>query len=145
MTLGRQTLHTRSVPRPIANPPNPWLERHVDWEGEPPPASLEVYEEDAKSALVKNDSPDVGFRWSVNPYRGCYHGCSYCYARPGHQYLGWGAGTDFERRIVVKTNVHERLREELGRRGWRGETIAFSGVTGSTGRATRWRRDLPSA
>ena len=101
----------------------------MDWEGEPPPAELKVYEERAKSALAKNDSWDVGFRWSLNPYRGCYHGCAYCYARPSHQYLGFGAGTDFERRIVVKTNVPELLRETLGRRSWKGETIAFSGNT----------------
>src|SRR6478752_7694984 len=100
------------MPRPVQNPPNPWAEAHVDWEGEPPPAELEVFEETAKTVLATNDSPDVGFRFSVNPYRGCYHGCAYCYARPGHQYLGFGAGTDFERKIVVKTNAVELLREQ---------------------------------
>ncbi|MFW5920222.1 MAG: radical SAM protein [Polyangiales bacterium] len=66
------------MPRPIANPPNPFLESTLEWDGEPPPAELEVYEEDAKSALAKNDSPDLGFTWSLNPYRGCFHGCAYC-------------------------------------------------------------------
>jgi DNA repair photolyase len=115
--------------RPISNPPNPWLSTQVEYLDEPPPAALEVYEELAKSALSENESPDVGFRWSVNPYRGCQHACAYCYARPSHQYLGFGAGTDFERRIVVKTNVHELLALELGRASWRREQVVFSGNT----------------
>lgn len=117
------------MPRPVHNPPNPWLATDVDWEGEPPPAELHVYEERAKSAITTNKSPDIGFRHGLNPYRGCYHGCVYCYARPTHEYLGWGAGTDFERRIVVKTNIAEVLRDELTRKSWKGETIVFSGVT----------------
>ena len=130
MTQARNPLHTRSVvPRPVQNPPNPWEAAHVDWEGEPPPAALEVFEETAKSALSENDSPDVGFRYSINPYRGCYHGCAYCYARPTHQYLGLGAGTDFERKIVVKTNVPELLRAAFAKPSWKGDTIAFSGNT----------------
>jgi DNA repair photolyase len=117
------------VPRLVENPPNPWASSEIDWEGEPPRAELEVYAEEAKTALVKNDSPDVGYRWGVNPYRGCFHGCSYCYARPTHEYLGFGAGTDFERKIVVKTNIAERLRAELWAPKWQREVIAFSGVT----------------
>ena len=78
--------------RRVSNPPNPWAETSVEWLGEPPPAELEVYEEEAKRALAENESPDVGFRWSLNPYRGCFHACSYCYARSSHQYLGFGAG-----------------------------------------------------
>lgn len=115
--------------RPISNPPNPWLTTQVEYLDEPQPAELHVYEERARSALVANDSPDVGFRWSVNPYRGCQHACAYCYARPSHQYLGFGAGTDFERRIVVKTNVHELLSLELARPSWKRECVAFSGNT----------------
>jgi len=88
-----------------------------------------VHEELAKSALSENRSPDVGFRWSVNPYRGCFHGCAYCYARPTHPYLGFGAGTDFERQIVVKVNIVERLRQALRKKSWRRELIAFSGNT----------------
>jgi len=113
----------------VSNPPNPWASTHVDWLGEPPPARLEVYEEEAGSVLVENDSPDVGFRFGVNPYRGCQHACAYCYARPSHQYLGFGAGTDFERKIVVKVNAPEVLRRELGRPSWKGDEIAFSGNT----------------
>jgi DNA repair photolyase len=115
--------------RPISNPPNPWLSTQVEYLDEPPPAELEVYEELAKSALSENESPDIGFRWSVNPYRGCQHACAYCYARPTHQYLGFGAGTDFERRIVVKTNVHELLARELARTSWKREQVVFSGNT----------------
>jgi DNA repair photolyase len=101
----------------------------VKWLEEPPRADLVVYEEEAKSVLSENESPDVGFRWSLNPYRGCQHACAYCYARPSHQYLGFGAGTDFDRRIVVKTNAPEVLERELARRSWRGDTIVFSGNT----------------
>jgi len=115
--------------RPVVNPPNPWLSSYVDWLGEPPAAELHVYEEEARSILSENDSPDLPFRWSLNPYRGCFHGCAYCYARPTHQYLGLGAGSDFERRIVVKTNAPELLRAQLQKPSWRGETIVFSGVT----------------
>ena len=74
--------------RRVSNPPNPWQTVSAEWLGEPPAAELEVFEEHAKSIISENDSPDVGFRFSVNPYRGCFHGCSYCYARPTHQYLG---------------------------------------------------------
>src|SRR5580765_8360865 len=115
--------------RPISNPPNPWISAHVEWLDEPPVAELEVFEEEAKSVLAENDSPDVGFRWSVNPYRGCQHACAYCYARPSHQYLSFGAGTDFDRRIVVKTNAPELLALELRSRSWKGETVIFSGNT----------------
>jgi len=117
------------MPRRISNPPNPWESVHAEWLGEPPEAELEVYEEEAKSIISENDSPDVGFRFSVNPYRGCFHACAYCYSRPTHQYLGWGAGTDFDRKIVVKVNAPELLRKEMMRRSWKGETLVFSGVT----------------
>jgi DNA repair photolyase len=117
------------MPRPVSNPPNPWDSLHAEWLGEPPAAELEVFEEEARSIIAENDSPDVGFRYSVNPYRGCFHACAYCYARPTHQYLGWGAGTDFDRKIVAKVNAAELLRRELKRPSWRGETIVFSGVT----------------
>jgi DNA repair photolyase len=117
------------MPRPVSNPPNPWESVHAEWLGEPPAAKLEVYEEEARSIIAENDSPDVGFRFSVNPYRGCFHSCAYCYARPTHQYLGWGSGTDFDRKIVAKVNAPERLRRELRRPSWRGDTLVFSGVT----------------
>jgi len=101
----------------------------VEYLGEPPEAELEVFEEEARSILAENESPDVGFRWSLNPYRGCFHACSYCYARTSHEYLGFGAGTDFDRKIVVKVNAPELLRRQLLRRSWEGETIVFSGNT----------------
>lgn len=118
--------------RPVSNPPNPWTAGagyEVDWLGEPPAARLEVFEETAKSILSTNDSPDVPFTWSVNPYRGCQHACAYCYARTGHQYLGYGAGTDFDTKIVVKRNAVELLRQALARGKTRGDWVAFSGVT----------------
>lgn len=115
--------------RPVSNPPNPWASSEVEWLQAPPAARLEVYEERAKSILSKNDSPDLPFRYSVNPYRGCLHGCAYCYARPTHQYLGFGAGTDFDRRIVVKTNAPELLEKESRKAGFEGEMVAFSGNT----------------
>jgi DNA repair photolyase len=118
-----------AMPRPISNPPNPWDSEHIEWLGEPPAARLEVYEEQAKSLITKNDSPDVPFDHGVNPYRGCQHGCAYCYARTTHEFLGLGAGTDFETRIVVKRNAPELLRQELSRRRLRGEGLAFSGAT----------------
>jgi DNA repair photolyase len=254
------------VVRLVSNPPNPWDSAHVEWLEEPPVAQLEVHEEHAKSILAENDSPDVGFRWSLNPYRGCFHACAYClsgdtpvlmadgrqralrdirvgdhvygtvdcgggvrdlvrtrvfahwstekpgvrvtlangtsliasadhrfltdcgwahvgmleparsrlvaptgsedglrvlrveplggasvpmfdittgtgdfiadgvishncYARPSHQWLGFGAGTDFERKIVVKVNAPELLRAQFLKPSWKGELIAFSGDT----------------
>jgi DNA repair photolyase len=75
------------------------------------------------------DSPDLGFEWTINPYRGCEHGCIYCYARPGHEYLGMSSGLDFETRILAKHDAPELLRKELMRPSWTGEPIMISGVT----------------
>jgi DNA repair photolyase len=83
----------------------------------------------SQSILAENDSPDVGFRYSVNPYRGCEHGCAYCYARPTHEWLGFDAGLDFETKILVKHRAPELLRQALGQPRWKGEVIAFSGNT----------------
>lgn len=113
----------------VDNPPNPWASTFVEYLGEAPRVSFEVFEEETREILAKNESPDVPFRWSVNPYRGCYHGCAYCYARPSHEYLGFGAGTDFERKIVVKKMAPELLRRAFDRPSWNGELIAFSGDT----------------
>lgn len=79
--------------------------------------------------ITENDSPDVGFRYSINPYRGCEHGCSYCYARPSHELLGLNAGIDFETKVLVKHDAARLLRDELSASGWRGEQIILSGVT----------------
>lgn len=116
-------------PQPVHNPPNPFESAHVEWEGPPPDVALEVFEEHAKSIVSENRSPDVGFRYSVNPYRGCFHGCIYCYARPSHQYLDFGAGTDFDRKIVVKVNAPELLERRVRKASWTFEPIAFSGNT----------------
>jgi DNA repair photolyase len=83
----------------------------------------------SRSVLNENSSPDVGFRWSINPYRGCEHGCTYCYARPTHEMLGMNGGLDFETKIMVKLHAAELLREELARPSWQPEPITMSGVT----------------
>jgi len=113
--------------RLVANPPNPWLSHSVEWIGEPPAAKIEVYEEtETRSVISHNDSPDVAFDYSINCYRGCIHGCTYCFSRPTHEYLDFGAGTDFERKIVVKVRAAELLRKELMKPSWKGEQIVFS-------------------
>ncbi|MEP6921310.1 MAG: radical SAM protein [bacterium] len=111
----------------VENPPNPWLTHSVEWLGEPPETKLEVFEEtNTRSIISRNDSPDVSFDCSVNCYRGCIHGCTYCFSRPTHEYLGYGAGTDFDRKIVVKVNAPELLRKELLKPSWKGDEIVFS-------------------
>ena len=113
--------------RYVENPPNPWLTHSVEWIGEPPAAKIEVFEEtETRSIISHNDSPDVAFDYSINCYRGCIHGCTYCFSRPTHEYLGYGAGTDFERKIVVKMRAAELLRHELMRPSWKGDEIVFS-------------------
>ncbi|MDB5351508.1 MAG: Radical superfamily protein [Planctomycetota bacterium] len=82
-----------------------------------------------QTIVTENNSPDVGFRYSINPYRGCAHGCTYCYARPTHEYLGFNAGLDFETKIMVKQKAPELFVEFLARKGWDGHPIALSGVT----------------
>ena len=83
----------------------------------------------SRSIVAKNDSPDVGFEVSLNPYRGCEHGCIYCYARPTHEYLGFSAGVDFETKIMVKHNAPELLRKALSSPGWKPRVLGLSGVT----------------
>jgi len=116
--------------RPSENPDNRFDSVKVEWEdGVELPQSLRIHKEIAKSIVSENDSPDIPFRYSVNPYRGCAHACAYCYARPTHEYLGLGAGTDFETQIYAKVNAPELLRKKLASRTWTGEAITFSGVT----------------
>ncbi len=83
----------------------------------------------SRSAVATNNSPDIGFDVSINPYRGCEHGCSYCYARPTHEYLGFSAGLDFERVILVKRDAARLLEERLRSPKWKPQVIAISGVT----------------
>jgi DNA repair photolyase len=85
--------------------------------------------DDTQSLISFNESPDIGFSASINPYRGCEHGCAYCYARPFHEYLGFSAGVDFETRIMVKTAAPGILRRELSSPKWRPQHLAMSGVT----------------
>ncbi len=112
------------------NPGNRWEKTQREYDcGEAPREAIEVYADDTRDIISENDSPDISFRFSVNPYRGCAHGCAYCYARPSHEYLGFGAGTDFERKLVAKTKAGERLREAFERRRWAGELLVMSGIT----------------
>lgn len=116
-------------PAPISNPPNPWASSVVEYLDAAPEMKLDVYEDRTRTILAKNDSPDVGFNYSVNPYRGCFHACAYCYARPGHEYLSFGAGTDFDRKIVVKVDAPALLRQAFRKKTWKHELVVFSGVT----------------
>lgn len=117
------------TPKYTTNPRNPFVGQYVEWCDEPPTADLEIFEEKAKSILAKNDSPDISFTYSVNPYRGCFHSCAYCYARSSHHYLQFGAGTDFDRKIVAKVNAPSLLREAFSKRSWTREPVVFSGNT----------------
>jgi DNA repair photolyase len=102
----------------------------VDFETEERPRrGTQYFHDGTKSIITRNNSPDVGFETSLNPYRGCEHGCIYCYARPTHEYLGFSAGLDFESKIMVKTNAPELLRAELESPRWQPQTLVLSGVT----------------
>lgn len=100
--------------RHIKNPPNPYHQYSSEFVGEPPPTKLEIFEETATRSMVSESwSPDLGSRFVVNCYRGCIHACTYCFARRYHEFIGYGAGTDFETKIVAKVNAPKVLREEL--------------------------------
>jgi DNA repair photolyase len=113
----------------VFNPPNRFDSLDIDWEIPPPSPKLKLIDDHSRGVLTKNDSPDLGFSWSVNPYRGCTHACAYCYARPYHEYLGYSAGTDFERIILVKREAATLLRQGFHKPSWRGAPLTFSGVT----------------
>ncbi len=106
------------------------LEPDAEWnpDDDPLPRTQFLVDHSA-TAIAYNDSPDLGFSASINPYRGCEHGCIYCYARPTHEYLGFSAGLDFETKIMVKTNAPELLRAELASPKWQPQVIVMSGVT----------------
>ncbi len=115
------------------NPPN----RFDKIEYVPDPEDVEqlsspdtiFYKDNTRSIIAYNDSPDVGFDASINPYRGCEHGCIYCYARPTHEYFGLSSGLDFETKIFVKQDAPELLRKELSSPKWQPKALAISGVT----------------
>jgi DNA repair photolyase len=116
------------------NPPNRFeglrLERDENWNPEEDPSPKTQFLRDrSQTIIVYNDSPDIPFRASINSFRGCEHGCSYCYARPTHEYLGFSAGLDFETRIMVKEDAPELLRRELSSSRWQPQELAMSGVT----------------
>ena len=108
-------------------------EREPDLEdldpAEEPLPRTEFLADTTQSVLTYNDSPDLGFDVGLNPYRGCEHGCIYCYARPYHEFLGWSSGLDFETRILVKHDAPERLRQEFANPRWKPQVVALSGVT----------------
>lgn len=116
------------------NPPNRFeqlrFERGEDWNPEEDPSPrTHFYRDLSQTIITYNDSPDIPFRASLNVYRGCEHGCSYCYARPTHEYLGFSAGLDFESKIMVKQNAPELLQRELSSPKWKPQELAMSGVT----------------
>lgn len=129
--MNRQSIVGRGT---AGNPKNRFerIEVHPDppEESGADPRPETVYLRDrSRSIIARNASPDIGFAASVNPYRGCEHGCAYCYARPTHEYLGLSAGLDFESKVLVKEDVPELLRRELSSPRWRPEVLSMSGVT----------------
>ena len=121
--------------RGAAGNPNNRFEK-IEIEVEPDPGELDpekpetVYLRDhARSIVTTNDSPDIGFDAGISPYRGCSHGCVYCFSRPNHEYLGFSAGLDFESKILVKENAPDLLREKLSSPSWKPQTVAMSGAT----------------
>jgi DNA repair photolyase len=118
------------------NPANRFEALHVeldpvdpDPEDERPKVTTHFYRDATKTIIARNNSPDVSFETSINPYRGCEHGCAYCFARPSHEYLGFSAGLDFETRIMVKEDAPELLEAELSSAKWKPQVVALSGVT----------------
>lgn len=116
------------------NPANRFEDKYTDYDldnktGEKPSQDTKLIRDDTKEILSKNDSPDIPFTYGLNPYRGCEHGCIYCYARPTHEFLGFSAGLDFESRIMVKYDAPEKLQARFNSNSWKPEPIALSGVT----------------
>lgn len=126
----RQSIRGRGAAH---NPANRFEPLHVEFdpeeEAEPGKPPMRFLRDGTESIITRNNSPDVGFTASLNPYRGCEHGCIYCYARPTHEFLGFSAGLDFESRIMVKENAAALLRRELSARKWQPQVLAMSGVT----------------
>lgn len=106
-----------------------YVEEETLHDDERPSPKTRFYIDHARSILARNDSPDLPFTWSLNPYRGCEHGCIYCYARPTHEYLGMSSGIDFETQIMVKQDAAHLLRRQLMRKSWQPDVIMLSGNT----------------
>ncbi len=115
------------------NPPNRFERLHIEpleeLEGEPSSVPTAFFVDSSRSILARNDSPDIPFTYSVNPYRGCEHGCIYCYARSYHEYLGFSSGIDFESKILVKSDAPKLLEEAFRKKSWTPQVVALSGVT----------------
>jgi DNA repair photolyase len=116
------------------NPANRFEDDYLDYDldektGQKPTQETKLIRDDTKEILSENDSPDIPFTYGLNPYRGCEHGCIYCYARPTHEYLGFSAGLDFESRIMVKYDAAEKLRKKFASSSWKPAAITLSGVT----------------
>jgi DNA repair photolyase len=116
------------------NPANRFQPTHMEYEideqtGLPPKPQTTYIRDASKNIVAENNSPDIPFDHSINPYRGCEHGCIYCYARQTHEYLGYSSGMDFESKIIVKHDAPDLLRERLSKRSWQPETLVMSGVT----------------
>jgi len=131
MGKNRLPVHRRGT---VLNPPGRFerLHQEPDPHHTDPGASgprTQFLRDSSRTIVTYNDSPDLGYEASVNPYRGCEHGCSYCYARPYHEYLGLSAGLDFESKILIKEKAPELLRRELASPGWKPRVITLSGVT----------------
>lgn len=131
MSTNRNPIHGRGS---SDNPANRFDGYYTDYNlnretGEKPAQETKLYPDDTKNIIATNNSPDIPFSASLNPYRGCEHGCIYCYARPTHEFLGFSAGLDFESRIMVKYDAPEKLRRALNNPKWEPKTVVMSGVT----------------
>ena len=114
----------------VSNPLGRFERLEIETVGAPPErVETRFLRDTSRSVIARNESPDVDFDASINPYRGCEHGCAYCYARTTHEYLGFSAGLDFETRILVKENAPELLAHELAAPGWEPQVLGLSGVT----------------
>ncbi|WP_138430413.1 PA0069 family radical SAM protein [Fodinibius saliphilus] len=116
------------------NPANRFEDKYTDYHldeetGEKPSQNTRFIADNTKEILSKNESPDIPFTYGLNPYRGCEHGCIYCYARPTHEFLGYSAGLDFESRIMVKYEAPRKLRKKFAQNSWMPEVVVMSGVT----------------
>ncbi|NGP77050.1 PA0069 family radical SAM protein [Balneolaceae bacterium YR4-1] len=116
------------------NPANRFSGEYVDYDldeetGQKPSPDTELFKDHTQTILSKNQSPDIPFTYGLNPYRGCEHGCIYCYARPTHEFLDFSAGKDFESKIVVKYDAAKKLRKRFQSKSWEPQTILMSGVT----------------